>query len=85
MQTIWKFPLLLEGRQHAQVPRGYRLLHVAADPQGNISFWAMVDPEAPKESVVFRVVGTGHPVDDRWRHEGSLVQGPFVWHVFTEA
>lgn len=28
-----------------------------------------------------RVFGTGQPIPAEWRHLGSCVAGPFVWHV----
>lgn len=60
--SVWKWQIH-GGALRAYMPEGATILHVAV--QGGVPcFWALVDPEAPTEPRRFRVVGTGHPIDD---------------------
>ena len=67
-----------------ELPCVRRLLHVAA--QGDRLFvWALVDPQARILPVTLKVVGTGHPFDERhFSHLGTAIMSDsaLVWHVF---
>lgn len=79
MKTIWKY--VVESK--LEMPTGARIIH--ADIQNEEAcLWAIVDPEAPKETRSFAIRGTGHPVDDKLEYVFSWQQGIFVWHLFEE-
>lgn len=68
-----------------QMPVGAKVLFVH-EQNGNPCMWALVDPEAPTEIRAFRMVGTGHLVDDitdeSYCGTALLLQGSFVIHIF---
>lgn len=81
-QTIWKFPLEITGVQEVRLPRGAKIISVA-NQNGVICLWAMVAPDSPLEPRIIFIYGTGHPLpEDSGRFLGSVLQDPFVWHVF---
>lgn len=86
MKQVWKFSFLSpESHQIFNVPRGAKVLSV--DLQSNIiCIWMLVDPKNLLVEREFRVVGTGWDTD-REAHEfvGTVIDGPFVWHVFEVA
>lgn len=84
MRTIWKFPLEVTDHQSIEMPANAKVLSVA-DQAGVLTIWALVDPEAERELRHVWVFGTGHPVTvSGATFRGSVQQGPFVWHVFTD-
>jgi hypothetical protein len=85
MKTIWKFPIKITDYQVLTVPINWEPIHVGLDPQGTPCIWAEVDSEKKTEPCNIYVYGTGHQADiDTQVHIGSLVQGPFVWHVYRD-
>lgn len=82
-QAVWKFPLALDDEpQVVMMPAGAQIVYV--DRQNVPTMWAVVDPAAPLISRVFCVAGTGHQLDEWWYYVGSLLDAPFVWHVFED-
>ena len=90
MLTVYKYKLQTTNYTRLELPMGAKLLHVAAQavPGGDdaICLWALVDPTAKTESKIFRVAGTGHPIEneERWRFIGTvfLFGGDLVFHIF---
>lgn len=80
MRTVYQFAVLLDGDNIVELNRSAGIIHVGM--QNMVTFWAVVDPEAPKVRRVFRLFGTGHPVPDDYVPVGSVFDGPFVWHLF---
>ncbi|KKN74279.1 hypothetical protein LCGC14_0392180 [marine sediment metagenome] len=84
MKVIYKYPLNLHDTVCVRtVPRGAKLLHVAADQGGTPTLWYEVDPNAPKEEVAFAIVGTGNQVPTLGIYLGTAMCMPYVWHVYT--
>lgn len=84
-KTIWKFPLEITDAQTVRLPKGAEVLKVDRDPVGDLSVWAHVDPAAETEDRLLHIVGTGNPMPTAVgpaEHVGSVVDSPFVWHVF---
>jgi|SRR5688572_7297541 len=84
MTQVWKYTL----GTHAvvEMPAGAELLHVAWQHRA-IQVWARVEPEAPKETRQFHVVGTGRDLPEgAGRYVGSAVTetGTYVFHVFEQ-
>ncbi len=87
MATIWKFPLLL-GRRVIEMPRHARVLTVQVQ-HGTPYLWVLVNPDAATAPRIFRVFGTGHPVEfpeDDGDYVGTfqLQGGALVFHVFEQ-
>ena len=84
MKTIWKFQLSIEDIVSLEMPKGARVLHFGT--QGlNPVLWVLVDPSATVESRRFRIVGTGHEINDEdtLSYIGTVMclQG-LVFHLF---
>ncbi len=60
MRTIWKYVIPLQNEVAVDLPRGAKILCVQSQ-RGIPCIWALVDPEAPTERVLFCWRGTGHP------------------------
>lgn len=87
MRTIWKYtPLVYPQPIPIEMPKGARILKVGAQ-NGNLVFWALVDPAAEKVARKFFLIGTGHEmhnVIDSETYLGSAVLGggELVLHLF---
>jgi len=49
-----------------------------------ICFWALVDVGIVTTVRKFKVVGTGHDIDQEFsdvKHLATVFDGPFVWHI----
>jgi len=84
MDTIYKYPIAITDKQSILVPSQAKFLHVGLDPSEIPCLWYQVNPDNPKENITIYVVGTGGVIPLGARHLGTLVQGSFVWHIFTE-
>jgi len=93
--TIHKYPLQITDHQAVETYYGYKALSVGRDAQGIICLWAIVDPEIPlalcglnettnKRLMDIYVIGMGNPFPHHsgLQFVGTVVDGPFVWHVF---
>jgi len=89
MKTVYKYELQLTDYQRITVPCAglSDILQVGLDPKGQLCIWCLVQTHATlTETYDIFIVGTGNPVPNEAKiHLGSVVQGPFVWHVFTGA
>jgi len=87
MNTIWKFPFEIADDFYLTMPKGSQLLAVAM--QGDMPcLWAIVDPEAPKETRKFHLSGTGHELGVQYTktmYVGSFQMkgGALVFHLFS--
>jgi len=83
---IWKYELSVTDMQRVMMPPGAELLSVA-NQGGTLCLWAKVDADLPPtDEVWIEIIGTGNeiPTDmgiDR-NFIGTVLQNPFVWHVF---
>lgn len=94
-RSVFKYPFAVTD-DHAGVvlPAGAAVLHYDRDPAfpagtGQLAVWAMVDTDTPRSTPLrLHVTGTGHPLPEgvdapAWR--STVIDGPFVWHVFEAA
>lgn len=85
--VIWKYEID-ESVNRIDLPVGAKILRVG-EQHGSLRIWALVNPNVPKVTREFYIVGTGqifyHRRDDV--HLGTVVMpgGIFVWHVFERA
>lgn len=96
VNTIHKYPIAITDHQAIETTYGYKVLSVGHDPKGILCLWAMLDPEIPpilcglnettnKRIMDVYVVGTGNPFPHHagLQFVGTVVEIPFVWHVFV--
>lgn len=85
MWTIWKFPLEpLADVVIVDMPRDARVIS-CAEQHGTVCVWAAVDSDAPMERRGFHVVGTGHPIPERYGARVGMVvaaDGNLIWHIW---
>lgn len=85
--TIWKFEIPVDDTVTINTAGTavVRWLHVEASGSATLTLWAEVDLDEDRSAVV-HVRGTGHPMQgNEGQHIGSVLAGPFVWHVFAGA
>lgn len=84
-ETIWKFPLKMQGVQTLDIPEGAVILHIELQ-YGQVCVWALVNPKAKKTHRTFAMYGTGQLLDVSAEEEHiftfSQDEGSFIWHVF---
>ena len=84
MKTIWKYEIPVTDVVELSMPKDAHILpKVAAVAPNRLNVWAVVDPANELEIRQFLVVGTGNPLPEEasiWI--GTVVTGPFVWHLF---
>jgi hypothetical protein len=86
MLAIHKYRLPFHDAPQATVKvevRSGALMHVAMQ-DGEVHVWAAVDPSTALQPVWFHLVGTGGEVDPKWYHLGTVIDGIYVWHIFSE-
>jgi hypothetical protein len=85
-RQVWKFPI--GTVTVVSVPSTAKVTLVALDPAtGQPAIWLEVDQDLPKVQRMFGLFGTGHSIEGNGGfpsplHVGSVVQAPFVWHVY---
>ena len=84
-RQIWKYSLeTVDGDQAVEMPAAASVVAVGSQ-RGCLCIWVDVDaPSVANETRTFRVLGTGQRVPERFRHVGTAIIEPFVWHVFEE-
>jgi hypothetical protein len=84
MKKIFKYPLEIMDQQTVAFPDGAEILSAGLDAQGKLCIWARVDPEAKSLPRQVFIVGTGNPYPDEKNlvFIASVLQTPFVWHIF---
>lgn len=84
-KSVWKFELA-GGIDKIEMPRGAQILCVQAQ-RDSPQLWALVDPNAPKVTRVFRTYGTGWDFDATGLSYVGTFQlggGSLVFHVFEQ-
>lgn len=82
---IYKYPLTLTDRQRIRMPTGARMLTALLQDE-TICLWAEVEADrAAEESREIVIIGTGHtlPPADPLHYINTVIDGRFVWHVYT--
>lgn len=84
MRAVWKFPLALTADpQILEAPGLEWPLHL--DRQGDqLCLWCEVDTEMRPRRIAVQVYGTGHPIPRFDSYIGSIVDDPYVWHLYGE-
>lgn len=83
MSAVWKFQLEMTRFQTVPMPKGARIIHVAAQFE-KPCIWAIVDPHATKEPRSVGMLTTGETFNDaEVAYCGSFMLrgGTFVGHI----
>lgn len=87
MKVVYKYPLDPSEQTTITLPKWAKVVHVGM--QGpTIMLWVQHQQPfggQPTETRVFQVFGTGHPIPDFAGHLGTVMDAPFVWHVYQIA
>ena len=85
MSKIWKYTLEYTDSQTLDIPEGAEILTVQMQAK-QIQIWAIVDPEAPKESITIHMITTGHemPKMVKLDYIGTCQRGFELLHIFKE-
>ena len=87
IKKVFKYTMQINDRVEVELPEGAEILTVQCQldqPQ----LWALVDPQAQRETRVFRIAGTGHPIEYDMGSEYKyidtfqMMNGSLVFHVF---
>lgn len=85
-RAVWKALLdpMERSPQTVEMPFGARPLHVGLDTRdpSKIAVWFEVNPETEQCGIPLWIVGTGHELPGTLPHIGSVVMGPFAWHIY---
>ena len=86
MLTICKYTVPVVDYFFLDLPLGAKILSVQ-EQYDRPQIWALVDPQNPKETRNFRLVGAGHPIKEEkeilnFIGAFQLEKGTFVSHVF---
>jgi hypothetical protein len=92
-KQVWRFPLIADGLQEVEMPKGAVILcaQVKEDRSRELSLWAEVDVDAPKEKRMFEVFPTGitMPTNNGPFHRKYIgtfqvpsIMGVLVFHVY---
>ena len=83
MSKVFKYLVRAVDRVTLEMPKGAKLLSFQCQ-NDQLCLWALVDPKAPTETRSFRVVGTGHPIEEPGEFVGTAQMrgGLLVWHLF---
>ena len=67
-----------------EMPKDAGVLHCGTDSMSGaeICIWAEVDPDKPKETRTFAFYGTGWLIPFCARHLATVMDYPFVWHIY---
>lgn len=84
---IWKYLLTVVDSQWLYMPQGAKLLTVQTQ-DGQLQLWALCEEQAPKESRLITIHGTGNPMPDEppgiYVGTIQLSGGGLVFHVFDK-
>jgi len=85
MKTVYKYPIQIKDEQWIAIPGG-EILTVGVQ-RGEPFIWAKVKPSIQSDNRKFRLVGTGHPIDEKETlvYIGTFQlseYGDLVFHLF---
>lgn len=83
VKVVFKYTLKVTDNPVIDIHEGARILTaVGSRAYNEITLWAEVDPEAPKIRRAFRIAGTGHRLGEVGPYICTVMDPPFVWHVY---
>jgi len=83
--AVYKYPIQAGDHIDVEIPKGAEILTVQTQ-NDQPCIWALVDERAPTERRMFRLAGTGHPIDNpnslKYIGTFQLHEGSLVFHLF---
>lgn len=81
-KVVYKYGPLFVCEHQITIPADNKILHVG-EQDGQMYFWAEVDPLTPIESRTFTIIGTGWAVPPDHEYRGTVVlRSGYVWHLY---
>jgi len=83
-KEVWKYRIKIEPNQTIEMPFGSQILSFQTQ-YGIPSIWVLSNPEAEMISRNFRLVGTGHKIEEgglQYIGTVQLLEGEIVYHLF---
>lgn len=83
---VWKYTLDPHDKQDLLLPKQAILLSVQIQ-EGNITLWALVNPDMEKESRTFFIYGTDEDINrhnEVVKYVATVQTPPYVWHIFEK-
>lgn len=84
-KVVYKYPLDALGPNKVTLPMDARIVHVGIQGE-DVCLWAEHHTETDKISVThertFDIYGTGWGIPETAEHIGTVMRGPYVWHVY---
>lgn len=59
-----------------------KIVAVGLDPLNQPCVWVELVPGDYLVFMPIQIVGTGRYIGQGKQHQGSFIQGPFVWHIY---
>tara|TARA_R110000796_G_scaffold248884_1_gene376175 strand:- start:158 stop:424 length:267 start_codon:yes stop_codon:yes gene_type:complete len=82
MERIFKYPVPVTDFFTLELPTNYRILTVQIQ-YGDPYLWAVVNDEYSNTEALFKLYGTGSPIDDHGeRYVGTFQLRSLVFHLF---
>lgn len=81
--TVWKDTRPVQDHVVFRLPYPFRVLHFACQLPRMLTVWGEVDAESTVGvEMEYWVVGTGHPIPEDAVYVTTVMDGPYVWHVY---
>lgn len=86
MMKVFKYVFPIVDKFRIPMPKGSQLLTVQMQ-RGLPHLWALVDPDEPIINRIFRLAGTGHPIEEdpsHLKYIGSfqMNEEALIFHLF---
>lgn len=80
-RTVFKYPI--SRARATRLCLSGPIVHIGLQDDGveRLMVWAEANVHQPKTRI-FEVFGTGHTVPEEAEHVCSVIDGPFVWHIY---
>ncbi len=87
MKVIYKYEITaLDPVKTFQWPEGSKVVHVGSQEPATMQIWVEINdqlgPSEDPEERTFEVYGTGHHIHDSEVYVGTVLDDPFVWHLY---
>ncbi len=87
MKVIYKYEITaMDPIKSFGWPEGTKVVHVDSQAEGTMQLWVEIPDQHPAETILeertFVVYGTGHHIVDKDIYVGTVLDDPFVWHLY---
>lgn len=80
-RVVYKYPLDLVGETTVRCAAPAKPVHFARQ-DGEYFVWVEHALGPASTTITFVVAGTGHPIPEGFEHVQSIIDPPFVWHLY---